>query len=100
MTEPTDPTDPRGSTGVVIIGAGFSGLGMAIQLLKAGRTDFVLLEKADDVGGTWRENTYPGCGCDIPSHVYSFSYDLNPAWTRSYPGQQEIWDYLRRLADS
>ncbi|GAB3426089.1 flavin-containing monooxygenase [Flindersiella endophytica] len=93
-------TDPRGSTGVVIIGAGFSGLGMAIQLLKAGRTDFVLLEKADDVGGTWRENTYPGCGCDIPSSVYSFSHDLNPAWTRTYPGQQEIWDYLRRLTES
>jgi cation diffusion facilitator CzcD-associated flavoprotein CzcO len=88
------------ATGVVIIGAGFSGLGMAIQLLKAGRRDFVLLEKADDVGGTWRENTYPGCGCDIPSHVYSFSSDLNPAWTRSYSGQQEIWDYLKRLTDS
>src|SRR5215204_2408929 len=81
---------------VAIVGAGFSGLGMAIQLKKAGRNDFVILEEADDVGGTWRENTYPGCACDIPSHLYSFSFEPNPDWTRQYPSQQEIWDYLRR----
>jgi cation diffusion facilitator CzcD-associated flavoprotein CzcO len=83
---------------VAIVGAGFSGLGMAIQLKKAGRHDFVVLEGADDVGGTWRENTYPGCACDIPSHLYSYSFEPNPRWTRQYPRQQEIWDYLRRCA--
>lgn len=81
--------------GVAIIGAGFSGLGMAIQLKKAGEHDFVVLEEAEDVGGTWRENTYPGCACDIPSYLYSYSFEPNPRWTRQYPRQQEIWDYLR-----
>jgi cation diffusion facilitator CzcD-associated flavoprotein CzcO len=68
---------------------------MAIQLKRSGEHDFVVLEKAQDVGGTWRENTYPGCACDIPSYLYSFSFEPNPRWTRQYPGQQEIWDYLR-----
>lgn len=89
----------RTETGVVIVGAGFSGLGMAIQLRKQGREDFVVLEKADDVGGTWRDNTYPGCGCDIQSHMYSFSFEQNPDWTRSFSPQPEIWDYLRRVAE-
>ncbi|MQA60732.1 MAG: NAD(P)-binding protein [Actinophytocola sp.] len=84
---------------VIIVGTGFSGLGMAIQLKNAGITDFVILEKADDVGGTWRDNTYPGCACDIQSHMYSFSYEPNPNWTRAFSGQQEIWDYLRGVAD-
>ena len=87
------------SKDVVIIGTGFSGLGMAVKLLESGRDDFVVLEKADDVGGTWRDNTYPGCECDIPSHMYSFSYDLNPTWSRSYSPQPEIWDYLRGVTD-
>jgi cation diffusion facilitator CzcD-associated flavoprotein CzcO len=90
----------RYETGVVIVGTGFSGLGMAIQLKKTGRNDFVVLEKAHDVGGTWRDNTYPGCACDIQSHMYSFSFEQNPDWTRSYSPQQEIWDYLRRVTDS
>ena len=80
---------------VAIVGAGFSGLGMAIKLKESGEHDFVVLEKADDVGGTWRENTYPGCACDIPSYLYSYSFEPNPRWTRQYPRQQEIWDYLR-----
>src|SRR2546429_683038 len=84
---------------VVIVGSGFSGLGMAIALKKAGRHDFVILEKDDDLGGTWRDNTYPGCACDIPSHLYSFSFAPHPGWSRMYPRQQEIWDYLRRCAD-
>ncbi|WP_052371684.1 flavin-containing monooxygenase [Amycolatopsis taiwanensis] len=88
----------RTETGVVIVGTGFSGLGMAIQLRKQGREDFVIVEKADDVGGTWRDNTYPGCACDIPSHMYSFSFEQNPSWTRAYSPQPEIWDYLRRVA--
>jgi cation diffusion facilitator CzcD-associated flavoprotein CzcO len=89
----------RYETDVVVVGTGFSGLGMAIQLKKNGRDDFVILEKAADVGGTWRDNTYPGCACDIQSHMYSFSFEQNPAWTRSFSAQQEIWDYLRRVAD-
>ena len=82
---------------VVVVGTGFSGLGMAIQLKKAGIDDFVVLEKAADVGGTWRDNSYPGCACDIQSHMYSFSFEQNPGWTRSFSSQPEIWDYLRRV---
>ncbi|MFF5988105.1 flavin-containing monooxygenase [Prauserella flavalba] len=88
----------RTEAGVVIIGTGFSGLGMAIQLRKEGREDFVILEKADDVGGTWRDNTYPGCACDIQSHMYSFSFEQNPEWSRSFSPQPEIYDYMRRVA--
>lgn len=84
----------------VVIGTGFSGLGMAIQLRREGRDDFVVLEKADDVGGTWRDNTYPGCACDIQSHMYSFSFEQNPGWTRSFSAQPEIWEYLRRVTDT
>ncbi|HEU5471456.1 MAG TPA: NAD(P)/FAD-dependent oxidoreductase [Actinophytocola sp.] len=90
----------RFETGVVVIGTGFSGLGMAIQLRRDGREDFVVLEKADDVGGTWRDNTYPGCACDVQSHLYSFSFEQNPNWTRSFSPQPEIWDYLRRVTDA
>jgi cation diffusion facilitator CzcD-associated flavoprotein CzcO len=84
----------------VVIGTGFSGLGMAIQLKRDGRDDFVVLEKADDVGGTWRDNTYPGCACDIQSHMYSFSFEQNADWTRSFSPQPEIWAYLRRVTDT
>lgn len=80
---------------IVIIGTGFSGLGMAIRLKQRGYSDFVVLEKASDVGGTWRDNTYPGCACDIPSNLYSFSFALNPDWSHLYPPQPEIQDYLR-----
>jgi len=83
---------------VVIIGAGFSGLGMAIRLQQRGMPDFVVLERAGDVGGTWRANTYPGCQCDVPSHLYSFSFAPNPDWSRTYSPQPEIWDYLRDCA--
>ena len=84
---------------IAIIGSGFSGMGMAIRLLEEGKTDFVVLERADDVGGTWQANRYPGCQCDIPSHLYSFSFAPNPDWTRTYSKQQEIWDYMRRVAE-
>ena len=86
-------------TQVLIVGTGFSGLGMAIELKRTGRHDFVVLEKAADLGGTWRDNSYPGCACDVPSHMYSFSFELNPRWSRMFAQQQEIWDYLRRVAD-
>jgi cation diffusion facilitator CzcD-associated flavoprotein CzcO len=87
--------DRRRDVLVIVIGTGFSGLGMAIQLRKAGIRDFVLLEKADEVGGTWRDNSYPGCACDIPSHMYSFSYEQNPDWSRAFSAQPEILAYLR-----
>ncbi len=83
---------------VAIIGAGFSGIGMAARLVKDGIDDFVVYERADEVGGTWRDNTYPGCQCDIPSVLYSYSFMPNPDWTRAYPLQAEIREYLRRCA--
>jgi cation diffusion facilitator CzcD-associated flavoprotein CzcO len=84
---------------VAIVGTGFSGLGMAIQLKQHGYDDFIILEQASEVGGTWRDNTYPGCACDIPSHLYSFSFALNPEWSRKYSPQEEIWAYLRRCTE-
>ena len=86
-------------TRIAIIGGGFGGLGMAIQLKKRGIGDFVVLERADDIGGTWRDNSYPGCACDVESHLYSFSFALNPDWTRSFSRQPEIRRYLRDCAE-
>lgn len=84
---------------VVILGAGFAGLCMAIKLKEAGITSFIILEKASDVGGTWRENSYPGCACDVQSHLYSFSFEGNPDWSQSYAGWQEIQNYILRCTD-
>ena len=84
---------------VAVVGAGFSGLGMGARLKQAGIDDFVLLERAMDVGGTWRDNSYPGATCDIPSLLYSFSFFPNPSWSRSFSTQPEIHDYLRRSVD-
>ena len=84
---------------VTIVGTGFSGIAMAIALRQAGIDSFVLLEKGDDVGGTWRENQYLGCACDVPSHLYSFSFAPNPNWSRMYSSQPEIWDYARRVTE-
>jgi cation diffusion facilitator CzcD-associated flavoprotein CzcO len=84
---------------VAIVGSGFSGLGMAIRLKQEGNHDFVVIERDTDVGGTWHANTYPGCACDVPSHLYSFSFAPNPDWTQTYSRQPEIRDYLRRCAD-
>jgi cation diffusion facilitator CzcD-associated flavoprotein CzcO len=81
---------------VAIIGGGFAGIGAAVALERAGRRDFLLLERAPSVGGTWRDNTYPGVACDIPSHLYSFSFMPNPAWTRVFAPGAEIRDYLER----
>ena len=88
-----------GHVRVAIIGAGFGGIGVAIALQNTGRTDFVVLERAKAVGGTWRDNSYPGCTCDVPSHLYSFSFAPNPDWTHSFSRQPEIWDYLERVTD-
>ncbi|WP_440064407.1 flavin-containing monooxygenase [Streptosporangium sp. OZ121] len=84
---------------VAIIGAGFGGLCMAIRLEKAGIRSYTIFEKGADVGGTWRDNTYPGAGCDIPSHLYSFSFERYSSWTRRYPEQPEILRYLEGCAD-
>ncbi|GAA2316405.1 NAD(P)/FAD-dependent oxidoreductase [Nonomuraea roseoviolacea subsp. roseoviolacea] len=84
---------------VAIIGAGFGGLCMAIRLERAGITTYTVFEKAGDLGGTWRDNTYPGAGCDIPSHLYSYSFERYGSWTRRYPGQPEILAYLQHCAD-
>ncbi|NGO72152.1 flavin-containing monooxygenase [Streptomyces boncukensis] len=84
---------------VAVVGSGFGGLGAAVRLRRAGVTDFVVLERREAVGGTWHDNTYPGCACDIPSHLYSFSFAPNPRWPRAFSPQHEIRDYLERVAD-
>ena len=90
----------RGSTEcrVLIIGGGFSGLAVAIGLLKRGIRDFVIVEKASVLGGTWRENTYPGCACDVPSHLYSYSFARKANWSRVFAEQPEIQAYLLDIA--
>jgi cation diffusion facilitator CzcD-associated flavoprotein CzcO len=92
--------DLEGVLDVAVIGAGFGGLGAGVALQRAGIHRFEILEAADAVGGTWRDNTYPGCACDIPSHLYSFSFAQNPAWSRSYPAQPEIEAYLGHTTDA
>ena len=84
---------------VAIIGAGFGGIGMAIRLKCTGWDDFVVLEQADKIGGTWRDNTYPGCTCDIPSHLYSLSFAPKADWSRRYASQPEIYQYLEDCVD-
>ena len=84
---------------LVIVGAGFGGLGMAIRLKQQGTDDFILIERGEDVGGTWWANSYPGCQCDIPSNLYSFSFARNPNWDRAYPMRDQILEYLRDCAE-
>jgi cation diffusion facilitator CzcD-associated flavoprotein CzcO len=84
---------------IAIVGSGFSGLGMAIRLKQEGQHDFVVLERAAELGGTWRDNSYPDCGCDVASHLYSFSFAPNPEWSRSYARQPEIFEYLGAVTD-
>ena len=83
---------------IVVIGAGFGGLGAARALRQQGISDITVLERADAVGGVWRDNTYPGAACDVPSPLYSWSWSLNPSWSHRYSGQAEILDYLERSA--
>jgi cation diffusion facilitator CzcD-associated flavoprotein CzcO len=83
---------------VAIVGSGFGGLGAAIRLKREGVEDFVVFERAGDVGGTWRDNTYPGCACDVESHLYSYSFALEPGWSHRFSRQPEIWRYLQRCA--
>lgn len=84
---------------VVIIGGGIGGLGLAIRLKEAGIDDYVVLERSSAPGGTWQANTYPGCECDVQSHLYSFSFAPNPDWSQVYASQREIWSYLRQCAE-
>jgi cation diffusion facilitator CzcD-associated flavoprotein CzcO len=81
-------------TRVVIVGAGFGGIGLGIKLKESGLNDFVILEKSDCVGGVWRQNRYPGAECDVPSHLYSFSFEPRAEWPCKYAGQADILDYL------
>ncbi|MEY8106147.1 flavin-containing monooxygenase, partial [Burkholderia cenocepacia] len=96
--------DPSRSAGAatplaaIIIGAGFAGVGMAVALQRAGIHDFVIVERSHDVGGVWRDNRYPGAACDVPSHLYSFSFEPNPAWSRVFAPQPEIHAYLQHCA--
>jgi len=100
MDVPRDaPRDaPSRHAHVIVIGGGLAGLATAIRFRSEGSDDFLVLERGDEVGGTWRDNTYPGAACDVPSHVYSYSFVLNPNWTRSFSGQAEIQDYIVGVA--
>ena len=84
---------------VVVIGAGIAGIGLGVRLLRQGIDDFAIFERNASVGGTWFEHTYPGCGCDIPTHLYSYSFARNPRWSRLFPQQHEILAYVRGVAD-
>src|ERR1044072_5941984 len=97
-TAPSSPDRAR-EVDHLIIGAGFAGLCAAIKLQEAGETDFVVIEKGADVGGTWRDNTYPGAECDVPSQLSSYSFAANPEWSRSFSPQPEIQAYIKRVAD-
>jgi cation diffusion facilitator CzcD-associated flavoprotein CzcO len=84
---------------IAIVGAGLAGVGMGVRLRRAGIEDFVICERNESVGGTWFEHTYPGCACDIPTHLYSYSFARNPKWSRLFPRQREILEYVRDTAD-
>ncbi|MEW1739334.1 NAD(P)/FAD-dependent oxidoreductase [Nocardia beijingensis] len=84
---------------IIIIGAGFGGLGIALELRRAGLDNFTILERATDLGGVWRENTYPGAACDVPSPLYSWSYEPKSDWPRRFSEQRDIHDYMRGVAD-
>ncbi|WP_373096717.1 flavin-containing monooxygenase [Zhongshania sp.] len=96
---PLTNSDICTNTRLVIVGTGFAGLGMAIRLKEMGIDDFIIIERANDVGGTWRDNRYPGAACDVPSHLYSFSFEPNTEWSRVYPTQPELEAYLQNVTD-
>ncbi|MFN5703768.1 MAG: flavin-containing monooxygenase [Gammaproteobacteria bacterium] len=95
----SDISQASQSCQVLIIGTGFGGLGMAIQLQKSGISDFMLLEKADAIGGTWRDNSYPGAACDVPSHLYSYSFEPKIDWSSKFAPQAEIHAYMQHCVD-
>ncbi len=90
---------PQSDFPIAILGAGFAGIGTAIQLKKAGIQSFVIFERANEIGGTWRDNTYPGAACDVPSHAYSLSFEQNPDWTHRFSPAEEIQRYLLGLVE-
>ncbi|MBF6344021.1 NAD(P)/FAD-dependent oxidoreductase [Nocardia cyriacigeorgica] len=98
VTDKAVANQPTRHLRTIIIGSGFAGLGLAIRLSQQGRQDFLVLERGNDVGGTWRDNTYPGAACDVPSHLYSYSFALNPDWSRSFSRQGEIQAYIQGVA--
>jgi cation diffusion facilitator CzcD-associated flavoprotein CzcO len=98
MTEQRNDAEPE-QVEIAIVGAGFGGIGLAVKLREAGFDDFVILERASGLGGTWRDNTYPGCACDVPSQLYSYSFAQNPDWSRTYGKQPEILAYLHTVAE-
>ncbi|UIF89944.1 alpha/beta hydrolase fold domain-containing protein [Cupriavidus sp. UYPR2.512] len=97
-SDPTRHPEARKPLAAIIIGAGFAGIGMAVAFQRTGVKDFVLLERSHDVGGVWRDNGYPGAACDVPSHLYSFSFEPNPNWSRTFAPQAEIHAYLQHCA--
>ena len=84
---------------ILVIGAGYGGVGVGITLLKEGIDDFIIIEAEDDVGGTWRTNRYPGCACDVPSHLYSYSFEPNPEWPQAFSEHADIERYIQHCAD-
>lgn len=96
---PMSVTPGRTNVDHLVVGAGFAGLAAAIKLDEAAERDFVVIEKDSDVGGTWHINTYPGAECDVPSQLYSYSFALNPDWSKVYSPQAEIWAYTRKVAE-
>ena len=92
--------DRRRTPRVAVIGAGPGGICAVIALKDAGFDDVVVLERQDGVGGTWHQNRYPGCACDVPSHLYSFSFAVKRDWSRPYAPQPEILEYMEDLAES
>ena len=99
LPESRSHVTPVPHTDVAIVGAGFAGIGLALRLQRSGQTDFTVFERAVAVGGTWRDNTYPGVACDIPAHLYSLSFETNPDWTHVFAQGHQIRDYLERAAD-
>lgn len=99
LLKPSPLNLPTEVLSAIIVGSGFGGIGMAIELRKKFIRDFVVLEKSRDVGGVWRDNTYPGAACDVPSHLYSFSFELNPRWTHTFSPQAEIHAYLKHCVE-
>src|SRR5438067_10783377 len=97
---PASPgTKGRRTPRVAIVGAGMSGICAAAKLAAAGVHDVVIYEKGDRVGGTWRENTYPGLACDVPAHLYTYTFEPNPTWTRTFAPGPEIWRYFQHVSD-
>ena len=99
MTHATAAAAATTEVDVLIVGSGFGGICTSIKLKQAGIDNFVVLEQDNDIGGTWYANTYPGCACDVQSHLYSFSFEPNPNWTHMFARQREIWNYQRHCVD-